>query len=524
MGKDGNQTKKMISPIAIDLGAKNTGVYYAHYEAGTNLNEININKEGKVYQLEQNKYTLLMASRTAQRHQRRGFDRRQLVKRLFKLIWVKHFDLPWDRDIQQTVSFLLNRRGFTFLTEGYNEKVLSKLPKEVYDLLPNEVKNDVEENKENGGYNFDSALTEWSREGQQKLKSIFDALNKEPKQIAQRQVFINRTKKLKKYCQSSKEQRKNEIKKLEDLSRLSRWIIKEWNDKGVKELPSINSKEQSIDLIKYLENQNGQIIENILDSLPDTTSENTELIKSIWNFKSESFSLEQAKFNVTDSEGNESEKPCIKTHLNHLAFAIYKNLEELKLGSRHRSKYFEEIKNVLENKNHTHSYLKIFYDHLQSGQFKELNVENLTHLIGHLSNLELKPLRKYFNDNDKEHKNNDYWDEGRLNKLFDRWILHEWRINPVKDKDKAEDKDYDYKKLCKNWKKYKKDYLNTVINFWLKTCPNWTIPPYQDNNNRRPPKCQSLILNPKFLDKKIPSMANMDKDSYRITKSKRIFR
>ena len=29
-----------ISPIAIDLGAKNTGVYYAHYEEGTRLSDI----------------------------------------------------------------------------------------------------------------------------------------------------------------------------------------------------------------------------------------------------------------------------------------------------------------------------------------------------------------------------------------------------------------------------------------------------------------------------------------------------
>ena len=42
--------KQVISPIAIDLGAKNTGVYFAHYEAGSTLNEIE--KEGKVYQLE----------------------------------------------------------------------------------------------------------------------------------------------------------------------------------------------------------------------------------------------------------------------------------------------------------------------------------------------------------------------------------------------------------------------------------------------------------------------------------------
>ena len=63
-------SKEFISPIAIDLGAKNTGVFFAHYQAGESIK--NIEKKGAVYQID--KYTLLMANRTAKRHQRRGFD------------------------------------------------------------------------------------------------------------------------------------------------------------------------------------------------------------------------------------------------------------------------------------------------------------------------------------------------------------------------------------------------------------------------------------------------------------------
>nr|6J9L_E Chain E, HNH endonuclease family protein [Francisella tularensis subsp. novicida] len=43
-------------------------------------------------------YTLLMNNRTARRHQRRGIDRKQLVKRLFKLIWTEQLNLEWDKD------------------------------------------------------------------------------------------------------------------------------------------------------------------------------------------------------------------------------------------------------------------------------------------------------------------------------------------------------------------------------------------------------------------------------------------
>ena len=104
----------------------------------------------------------------------------------------------------------------------------------------------------------------------------------------------------------------------------------------------------------------------------------------------------------------------------------------------------------------------------------------------------------------KDTSRGDYWDESRLNKLFDRWILREWRINLEKDKNKGEGKPGDYRKLGTEWKKHQKDNPDTIINFWLKTNPFYTIPPYQDNNNRRPPHCQSLILNPTYLDSHYP--------------------
>ena len=83
---------------------------------------------------------------------------------------------------------------------------------------------------------------------------------------------------------------------------------------------------------------------------------------------------------------------------------------------------------------------------------------------------------------------------------FENWLLREWRVNPEKDKPKAQGNEYDYKKLKDNWK----NRLGSIIDFWLDNDPNWTIPPYQDNNNRRPPKCQSLVFNTDYLDKKYP--------------------
>ena len=211
------------------------------------------------------------------------------------------------------------------------------------------------------------------------------------------------------------------------------------------------------------------------------------------------------KFDIEKSEEKlrDFENIDCALHLQHLAFALHKIFDELQSGGRYRSKYFDEIKAVLEDKAHSHGYLTDFCKKLQSNAFKLLTTTNLTYLIAHLSNLELKPLRKYFND--EKHKKGDVWQEERLSKIFGNWILHEWRVNLEKDKHKVEDGLGDYKKLRKKWNEYAKQKPGKILAFFLESGPFYTIPPYQDNNNRRPPKCQSLILNPVFLDRCYPA-------------------
>ncbi len=505
--------KRIISPISIDLGAKNTGVYFAHYPADSPLDVFKDKgaKAGKVYQLDSKNYTYLMANRTAKRHQRRGFDRRQMAKRLFKLIWGKHFGLKWDEDIQQTISFLMNRRGFSFLTEEYDSDILSQFPKEAFDELPSELK--IEQN-DNGDYDFDSVLNEWANEGVEKVKPMFEAINREPKEIRRKLFIISKTKKLHEYC-STRVGGENipEEGKRANLSKLARWVLENWAEKGMQGLPAI--PENTIDMVEYLNKQEPETAKKILKSLPDFVEEK-KIKELVWTFDAEKFDMEKEKENFY-KDG----VPNVKTHLHHLTFALGNMLNELESGGRHRSKYFEEVEAVLTNENHKHGYLKKFCEKLQSKeiQSKGLTVGSLHNLIGHISNLELKPLRKYFNDKKhkitKENKEGDQWSEQEIAKLFERWILSEWRVGE-KDKDKAENKKGDYKKLCEQWtqfrdiqgnhqinEKQKKEPLK-VVDFWVKTNPFLTIPPYQDNNNRRPPKCQSLILNAGFLKSKYP--------------------
>lgn len=493
-----------ISPISIDLGAKSTGVYFAHYPDGSSIKDIE--KSGKIYQLEKNSYTLLMRDRTATRHQRRGHDRRQMVKRIFKLIWEQHFKLQWNKDVQQTISFLLNRRGFTFLTEEYNTEILNQIPKCVYDVLPEELKKDVKRNGQEGCYNFNIALKEWA-EQESVLEQKYESINKKPKAVRKKLFVIERTKSLKKYCEEY-EKKTSQIdknnKSKNGLSELPKWVLEEWISKGVQGLPDETRNINNI--VEYLDNNNSQTAIRILNSIekiyPNLDQEEKTLKNCIWNFTSETFSLEKEidKGNFILSDDNKKGYLNYqRTHLNHLAFAIFKINNELESGGRHRSKYFEEVKNVLEYKSHTHGYLKRFCKQVQNSKNK--NINSLYKLICHLSNFELKPLRKYFND--IKHRTNDYWDEARLAEIFEHWILKEWRINLEKDRGKSKGKKGDYNKLKEQWDQTVKDKTG-LISFWLKTDPFLTIPPYQDSNNRRPPRCQSLLLNCDFLDRQYP--------------------
>jgi len=73
-----------ISPIAIDLGARHTGVYLAHYASGFNPAEGL--REGHLITAPDGGKQWSQAERTAKRHQRRGYKRAKLAKRLLHVI------------------------------------------------------------------------------------------------------------------------------------------------------------------------------------------------------------------------------------------------------------------------------------------------------------------------------------------------------------------------------------------------------------------------------------------------------
>ena len=102
---------KIISPIAIDMGAKNTGVYLNHFVQGEDPTTSG-NIAGKTIVIDSSSITWSQVSRTQKRHQVRNNKRRKLAKRLLKLILEKEYDVNPDPKQSEYLNGLLNRRGY----------------------------------------------------------------------------------------------------------------------------------------------------------------------------------------------------------------------------------------------------------------------------------------------------------------------------------------------------------------------------------------------------------------------------
>ncbi len=129
---------KYISPIAIDLGAKNTGVVFTHYKEG----EEPQSHKGTTFVLDVNNFTVSQKDRLVNRHRMRGEQRRKLAKRLFFLILEKEYGLKQEQTkIWELIRGLLNRRGFTYLQEESesDEKITIPLEFAKY-IFPEEFK------------------------------------------------------------------------------------------------------------------------------------------------------------------------------------------------------------------------------------------------------------------------------------------------------------------------------------------------------------------------------------------------
>ncbi len=164
-------------------------------------------------------------------------------------------------------------------------------------------------------------------------------------------------------------------------------------------------------------------------------------------------------------------------------------LKEEKEGHYYRTEYFKNIKELLENS----SEFTALRDKINTSK---INLNQFLNLLCHISNLQDRQLRRYFNyvDNKNKHtgqtSQNEKFNDERLYKTF----KYLYDNSHAKLKSEIENK-----KLLKEFlDKYSSDnkFYQYLANFDL---VNATIPPYDDQNNRNPQKCYSLKLNPLAL-------------------------
>ncbi len=146
---------------------------------------------------------------------------------------------------------------------------------------------------------------------------------------------------------------------------------------------------------------------------------------------------------------------------------LFESLQkELNTGSKPRTKYLDEIKQEIKK---------------DFNFIKEYSNEEFFNLIGTISNLQLRVLRKYFNQ-----KFNEKLDKQRLDLKLRKYFK---AFHYKSEKEKNQKKEL-FKIL---------DNEKDIVNFLKTTNPKLTIPPYEDMNNRNTYKCNSMLINPNLI-------------------------
>ena len=109
--------------------------------------------------------------------------------------------------------------------------------------------------------------------------------------------------------------------------------------------------------------------------------------------------------------------------------------------------------------------------------------------VGHIANLPLRVLRRYFAVKDKK----DVWDGKRMREL----VLAEvrgWQCGKGEDKDENK---------AQNRAAYIASIEESadILAAWQEVLPDKTVPPFESQGNRNPPKCMSLLIKSEVLRK-----------------------
>lgn len=129
----------ILFPIALDLGAKTTGVFAAGYRADTHIDTFTTSEVCKtafVVEVDATDkgYKLLQSSRTVSRHSRRGRTRNKQAKKLLNLALERVYHFPIAKH-EKAISHFMNRRGYTYLEDKVDSESLDLMPSELLESL-----------------------------------------------------------------------------------------------------------------------------------------------------------------------------------------------------------------------------------------------------------------------------------------------------------------------------------------------------------------------------------------------------
>ena len=376
--------RRLIFPIALDLGAKTTGVYATCYPAGSDIEQFKDDKHFKVGfvaktpEFKEKGYKVLQTGRTANRHARRCRTRNSQAKRLLMLILESVYQFPAERH-REAISHFMNRRGFTYLESQVNGDEL--------DVIEPECMADVAQLLHEEG-----------------LENISETFSKQPVSDALNEIVCHHAEQLYRIIEL--------VHKLQGNSRLT------------------------------------------------------------------------------------------KKHLKPLAQALEFYHKDLTAGAQHRRKYFSSIKNDVRllGKHPVKGCRKLLFKLRDHGKrLKKDMVEHFSQLVCHINNFDLKLLNRILKQIDTNASKADI--EAVVSRHFGRWVLKQWAMSPANGQARLRE----IRELQHAWRAFQAHSPNCVLEFFLSTPPECTIPPYESHTNRRPPRCQTLILNAEELDAVYPN-------------------
>jgi len=214
-------------------------------------------------------------------------------------------------------------------------------------------------------------------------------------------------------------------------------------------------QEESVEFIKvYFEDlKDLKTKDDFLEFLSDDKFSDEKRLLEFLDKHIEKLDIEHKKKKSDFYKEFRSDHSIIKSDLKTLKEFFINIQKEINTGSKPRTKYLKEIKEEIEK-----------YDFIE-------DKESFFNLIGNISNLQLRVLRRYFND-----KLNDKFDDEKLYKKLNDYFR------------RFHNKDFETKVFeVFNTTKSSKEFLE-------KCSPTLTIPPHEDMNNRNSYECNSMLI------------------------------